>query len=256
MVSLLPFLVLSLFLVGATRAWSLSRFWRRGPGNKDRLVCFPKATEDGTIHHHFMQQALKQAELAGQKGEVPIGALVVRNLTAASLRGEGEDQSKENRGRKNRVGPEEEWLMEILSTGANSVETDSDASAHAELVALRRAAARIGNWRLLHCTLYTTLEPCPMCLSASLGFRIESIVFGAPDLRLGAIQTHTQMLKIPHPFHNVTTVEGGVLERESAQLLRDFFRSRRQQASNTATLSKEGSKSFFRWRRPLQNERQ
>ena len=204
------------FLISATtRAWIFPRATR-----------FPPGTTEDAIHQYFMTKALEQAQRVGQKGEVPIGALIVRNDTASG---------------------EQQQVFRILSKGANLVETRSDASAHAELLSLRRAGSRQSNWRLLRCTLYSTLEPCAMCLSAALAFRIETIVYGAPDLRLGAIVTHQQLLQqSQHPFHNITTVVSGVLADESAELLRSFFRTRRrQQQSHHPRPPSEG---HFFWR--------
>lgn len=148
-----------------------------------------------------MRLALEEAEKAGKRAEVPIGATVVRKS--------GDD------------------TFEVLSRASNRVERDNDASAHAELLALRRAAKAIGNWRLLNCTLYSTLEPCPLCLSATQAFRVESLVYGANDLRLGAVETYVRLLNYEHPFHNVTNVLGGVRQEQSADMLRGFFRQRR-----------------------------
>jgi tRNA(adenine34) deaminase len=170
---------------------------------------FPSGTNDDVVHQYFMKRALNQAQKVGQKGEVPIGAVIVRNDTLSLSA--------------------KEQVYTILSAKANQVETRSDASAHAEILSLRKAASRQQNWRLLNCTLYSTLEPCAMCLSAALAFRVDAIVYGAPDLRLGAIVTHQQLLNQSHPFHTISTVVCGVLEDESAELLRNFFRERRQQ---------------------------
>ena len=205
-------------------AWGVVRnAWRRR-----QCFHFPSDETDHSIHEFFMQQALEQARGAQQRGEVPIGAVVVHNRTASSLRESlVTDKCLEN----NSTARNE---FEVLATGANMVETQHDASAHAELVALRRAASKQGNWRLLDCTLYSTLEPCPMCLSACQAFRVDAIVYGAPDLRLGAVETHMQLLQIvQHPFHNVSTVISGVQEELSAEMLREFFRARRKQKTAT-----------------------
>lgn len=191
-----------------------------------RVTRFPQGTNDDAVHSYFMKKALEQARGAGRKGEVPIGALIVRNETLS------QDCNQ---------------VFRILSAGANQVETLSDASAHAEMVSLRRAASRQKNWRLLRCTLYSTLEPCAMCLSAALAFRVNAIVYGAPDLRLGAIVTHQQLLLQSHPFHNVSTVTSGILAEESAELLRDFFRQRRQQQA-ASKVRRPQSDGFFFWR--------
>jgi len=166
---------------------------------------------DETVNHLFMGMAIEEAQAAGRRGEVPIGAIVVLNQTVS------ECESTPSI-----------YRFKVASRGRNSVEKSRDASAHAEVVALRRAAQRLGNWRLLGCTLYTTVEPCPMCLAAAQAFRVERIVYGAPDLRLGAIKTHMTLLDVKHPFHEVSSVEGGVRETESANLLRAFFRQRRE----------------------------
>jgi tRNA(adenine34) deaminase len=154
-----------------------------------------------------MNQALEQARKASRKGEVPIGALVIQRNS--------------------------DGTFQELSRACNLVETKQDASAHAELLALRQAAKRTKNWRLFNTTLYSTLEPCPMCLAAIQAFRVSSIVYGAPDLRLGAIETHIRLLDFPHPFHTIDSVVPGIQQNTSAELLRDFFRQRRQKTNAT-----------------------
>ena len=162
-----------------------------------------------------MSLALREAEQACNKGEVPIGALVVQKRSDIEY--------------------------EILSRAGNRVETEYDASAHAELLALRRASARVKNWRLANTTLYCTLEPCPMCLAACQAFRVQTLVYGAPDLRLGAVETHLRLLDIKHPFHNISNVVKGVQADSSATLLRNFFKRRREVRS-----SKMGAKAQTR----------
>jgi len=183
---------------------------------KPRAIHFPVSTPLIEIHSHFMHLALQQAKLVQHKyAEVPIGAVVVRNITI------------------NATGQQS---FEILSQAGNQVETKVDASAHAELLALQQAARRIRNWRLLNCTMYSTLEPCPMCVTACQAFRLNALVYGAPDVRLGAIETRLQLLDIPHPFHNITIIIGGIRKDESAEILRSFFRQRRQQSSEDLIL--------------------
>ena len=155
-------------------------------------------------------------------GEVPIGAIVVREIQPASVLSSRQENTTNVR------------EFELLSTGRNLVETNSDASAHAELEALKLAASRIGNWRLLNTTLYSTLEPCPMCLSAAQAFRCKSVVYGAPDMRLGAVETYIKLLDEKHPYHDVEAI-GGILEEESADLLKNFFRRRRTQRRKKAS---------------------
>lgn len=154
-----------------------------------------------------MKLALDQASMAAQVGEVPIGAVLVH-----------EDQTNDSG-----------TTYRILSRAGNRVETNFDASAHAELQVLRRGAKRLKNWRLPNTTLYSTLEPCPMCLAACQAFRLPTLVYGAPDLRLGAVETHLRLLDFKHPYHNVSTVIKGVCEDESAGMLRHFFKRRRRE---------------------------
>ncbi len=143
----------------------------------------------------FMQGALAEARLAGEAGEVPIGAVVVR---------EGE----------------------IVARGQNRVLRDLDPTAHAEIVALRAAAAAIGNYRLLGCTLYVTLEPCAMCAGAMIHARLDRLVFAAPDPKSGAAGSVLAVLNHPQLNHQMQ-VEQGVLSEEAGELLRGFFRERR-----------------------------
>jgi len=170
------------------------------------------------IDEHLMDLALEQArEAGGTYGEVPIGALI-----AQPVQEEVRKVSTEDGGSIRHIS--------ILSNGQNQIETFHDASAHAEMQALRSAAKTVQNWRLLNSTLYTTLEPCPMCLSAAQAFRVSRIVYGAPDLRLGAIETYMNLLDYPHPFHGSDALEvmGGVRGDEAKTLLIDFFRERRK----------------------------
>ena len=191
--------VVALLLVGGCfEAWTRLR---------SKLLLHPSlaSSNETAVHEHFMKMAILQARRAGERGEVPIGAVVVQ-------RNGGDDPV-------------------VLSQAHNLVETQYDASSHAELLALRQAAKKIKNWRLINTTLYTTLEPCPMCLSAAQAFRVSSIVYGAPDLRLGAIKTHIRLLDVHHPIHIIDEVVPGILENESAALMRSFFVQRRQKDS-------------------------
>ena len=143
-----------------------------------------------------MRVALEQANRAAELGEVPVGAVAVRDGM-------------------------------IIGTGFNRKESDQDPSAHAEMLALRRAAAYLGNWRLIGVTLYCTLEPCPMCAGAMIQARLERLVYGAPDTRFGADGSVIEVLSEPAFNHHVV-VESGVLAAESAELMQQFFRSLRQ----------------------------
>lgn len=143
----------------------------------------------------YMKEALKQAKKAFAIGEVPVGAVLV-------------------------------FQGEILSSGYNQVERLQDATAHAEMLCLTSGMAEMGNWRLLDTTLYCTLEPCPMCAGAILGARVSRVVWGAPDIRLGANGSFCNLFSCKHPMHSVE-IEGGVLREESSLLLKTFFEERR-----------------------------
>jgi tRNA(adenine34) deaminase len=142
-----------------------------------------------------MQEALAQARLAAAAGEVPIGAVIVR---------EGE----------------------IVAWGQNRVLRDVDPTAHAEIVAMRGAAAAVGNYRLNGCTLYVTLEPCAMCAGAMIHARLDRLVFAASDPKAGAAGSVLGVLNHPQLNHQMV-VESGILADESAEVLRTFFRERR-----------------------------
>lgn len=143
----------------------------------------------------FMREALLQAEAAYAKGEVPVGAVLV----------------VDNR---------------VIARAHNLVEATCDASAHAEMLCLKQGAAMLHNWRLSGATLYSTLEPCPMCAGAMIHSRLAKLVWGAPDLRCGAHGSWVNLLDTKHPIHQVAA-SGGVLQQECGELLRSFFKSRR-----------------------------
>jgi len=143
----------------------------------------------------FMQVALDEARLAAVAGEVPIGAVVVR-------------------------------AGEIVARGQNRVLRSLDPTAHAEIVAMRAAAAFVGNYRLLGCTLYVTLEPCAMCAGAMIHARLDRMVYAAADPKAGAAGSVLGVLNHPQLNHQMQ-VEQGILAEESAELLRSFFRERR-----------------------------
>ena len=142
-----------------------------------------------------MRQALDEAARATAIGEVPIAALVVH----------GDD---------------------VLACSHNYRETWKDPTAHAELIAIRSAAKRLGSWRLIDSTLYVTVEPCAMCLGAIILARIPRVVFGAWDLKGGACGSVFDFTSEPRLNHRLS-VTGGVLEEESRSLIRDFFRGLR-----------------------------
>jgi tRNA(adenine34) deaminase len=142
-----------------------------------------------------MQAALDEARLCGEAGEVPIGAIVVLN-------------------------------GDVIAKGQNRVLRDNDPTAHAEIVALRSAAERLGNYRLNGCTLFVTLEPCAMCAGAMVHARLERLVFASTDPKAGAAGSVLSVLNHPQLNH-LMDVDQGILGDESAELLRSFFRERR-----------------------------
>ena len=147
-------------------------------------------------HEIFMKRALELAQRAEVEGEVPVGAVLVR---------EGE----------------------VIGEGWNRSIGERDPSAHAEIMALRDAGRREGNYRLPGTTLYVTLEPCPMCASAIVHARVSKVVFGASDPRTGAAGSVFDLLPSDSRFNHFTAVEGGLLAGDCGELLRAFFRARR-----------------------------
>lgn len=180
----------------------------------DLLHTFPHDCNDTVIDQYFMDAALRQAQLAWKKNEVPIGAIIVQQTNNHNTT-DSTDQGR---------------TFRVISEAHNLVETNIDASAHAELLALRRGAQNLQNWRYPpNSTLYSTLEPCPMCLASAQAFRIDNIVFGANDNRLGAIQTHMNLMEVAkHPYHDIKSVVSGVKAEECGNIMVDFFRERRR----------------------------
>ena len=147
------------------------------------------------LDRQFMQQALEQAGLAALAGEVPVGAVIVRD-------------------------------GEVISKAFNKPITNHDPSAHAEMLALRQAALSAENYRLPGTTLYVTLEPCTMCAGAILHARVDRVVYGAVDAKTGAAGSVLDVFSSKQINHQ-TAVEGGMMAEECGQLLRDFFKERR-----------------------------
>ena len=145
---------------------------------------------------HWMRLALAQAQEAGRAGEVPVGAVVVKD-------------------------------GQVIATGRNAPIEGHDPTAHAEIAALREAARHLGNYRLDGCTLYVTLEPCAMCSGAMLHARLARVVFGAPDPKTGMAGSVLDLFAEPRLNHHTRT-EGGVLAQECAALLQGFFSQRRR----------------------------
>ena len=144
----------------------------------------------------WMREALQEAALAASDGDVPVGAVV--------------------------VGPD----GALLARGRNHRETDADPTAHAELIALRRASAARGEWRLTGATVYVTLEPCPMCAGALVNARVARVVFGCTDPKAGALETLFTIGTDPRLNHRFA-VTSGVLADDCAALLKAFFSTRR-----------------------------
>ena len=144
----------------------------------------------------FMREAIALARQAGELGEVPVGAVVVN--------GDGI----------------------VIANAHNLRENKKSASAHAELLAIEQACRTIGDWRLSGCTLYVTLEPCPMCAGAIVNSRISRVVFGAYDMQAGCCGSVINFNA--YPFNHAFEIEGGVLEEECSVILADFFKNKRK----------------------------
>jgi tRNA(adenine34) deaminase len=154
----------------------------------------------------WMQQAIKAAHEAETLNEVPIGACLI-------------DKNGE-----------------LLAAAGNRTRTDCDPTAHAEIIILREAAKKIGNYRLTETTLYTTIEPCAMCAGALIQARIARLVFGAHDERFGAVETHFRICDSSSLNHRME-ITSGVLADECRSLMQNFFRARRSKSSEQKTLN-------------------
>ncbi len=143
-----------------------------------------------------MREALEQAKLAGARGDIPIGAVIVT------------DQG------------------EVIARAGNSREQLKDPTAHAEILALREAGMKLNDWRILNSTMYVTLEPCPMCAGAITMSRIPRLVIGAWNEEYGAVGSRWDLVRDPRMNHQVEVIPG-VLEDESAQLVKEFLREKR-----------------------------
>jgi tRNA(adenine34) deaminase len=154
---------------------------------------------EGDADELFMEEALRAAQRALEAGEVPVGAVVVCG-------------------------------GQIVGRGGNRNLTDSDPSAHAEIIALREAGAALGNHRLEDCELFATIEPCPMCAGALVHARLKRLVYGAADPKAGAIQSAMRVLNHPSLNHKMD-VRAGVLAGRCAGIVQTFFRLRREKQS-------------------------
>ncbi len=148
---------------------------------------------------HWMQHSLNLARKAEQEGEVPVGAVLIKD-------------------------------NELLSEGWNQPISNNDPTAHAEIIAIRSAARQLNNYRLLDTTLYVTLEPCAMCAAALLHSRVRRVVFGAWDPKAGAAGSVFDILETDKLNHKID-VTSGILQEECSQLLQEFFKSRRNKKS-------------------------
>ena len=146
----------------------------------------------------FMKAALKEAEKAAYKGEVPVGAVIVKD-------------------------------GKIISRGHNLTEKKQSALTHAEMTALSKATKKLKSWRLIGCDLYVTLEPCGMCAGAIVLSRIENLFYGASDPKAGVVESIAKALENPKLNHHVK-VTGGILKEECSKTLSDFFRELRRKA--------------------------
>ncbi len=142
----------------------------------------------------FMMRALELAKQAYDDGEVPVGAVIVKDNV-------------------------------IIAEGRNRRESDKNALAHAEIEAINAACKKLGSWRLSECDMYVTLEPCPMCAGAIINARIKTLYYGAYDDKAGSVSSVISMFELP--YNHSPAVKSGVLKEESARLLSDFFKNLR-----------------------------
>ena len=152
------------------------------------------------VERKYMLRAMELARAAGEMGEIPIGAVIVKS-------------------------------GEIIAEGQNCRERKNDATSHAEIEAIRMAGEKSGDWRLDGCTLYVTLEPCPMCTGAIINSRISTVVFGAYDLRAGCMDSVIDLCN--YPFESRPEIYGGIYEDECAEILSDFFKAVRNEKQNS-----------------------
>lgn len=148
------------------------------------------------MNKEFMKKALNLAEKAAENGDVPVGALLVRN-------------------------------GEIIGTGYNRREADKDPIAHAEIEAIQMGAKKLGDWHLEDCELYVTLEPCPMCAGAIINSRIKRVYFGAYEPKSGSCSNDSVVNLFGMPFNHNPEVYGGIYEKECSEILKNFFKDKR-----------------------------
>lgn len=146
-------------------------------------------------HWYWMDRALEEAALAAQEGEIPVGAVLICG-------------------------------DRLLAADHNRREQNQDPTAHAEILVLRSGAARLGSWRLNECTLYVTLEPCPMCAGAIVQGRVGCLVYGVTDRKTGAVESNMNLVQDPRYNHQVQVL-GGIREDACRKILEDWFRRNR-----------------------------
>ena len=148
----------------------------------------------------FMQEALKEAKKAYDEDEIPVGAVIVKD-------------------------------GKIIARAHNQKEQNKDTICHAEILAIKKASKKINAWRLSGCTMYVTLEPCPMCAGALINSRIDKVVFATADERTGACGTVLNLLE-DYKFNHVVEVEKDVMQKESETMLKEFFKDLRKRLNN------------------------
>ena len=146
------------------------------------------------MHGEFMRIALDEAKIAAREGEIPVGAVIVKD-------------------------------GEVIASAHNNREATGDATGHAEVLAIRKACEALGGWHLEKCTLYVTLEPCPMCMGAIINSRMGKVVFGAKDAKAGACGSVIDLRS--YPLNHKPQIESGFMREECLALLSDFFKQKR-----------------------------
>lgn len=148
-------------------------------------------------HERYMQLALAEARKAAELGEIPIGAVLVHD-------------------------------GQVIAAAHNMRETWQDATAHAEIIVIREGCKRLGRWRLSGCALYVTVEPCSMCSGAIVNSRVDTVVYGCPDVKAGGAESIFNIITNPNLNHCAEVI-AGVCEEECAQVMKNFFKRRRQE---------------------------
>ena len=148
------------------------------------------------MQEYFMKQALKEAEKAYKKLEVPVGAVIVKD-------------------------------GKIIARGYNQKETKKDTTKHAEIIAIQKASKKLGSWRLIDCEMYVTLEPCSMCAGAIINSRLKKIYIGTKDEKTGAVGSVLNLLE-DYKFNHKVEIESGIMQKECEKILKDFFKELRK----------------------------